>query len=132
VTVKTKEKGIKIYADARRHAVESDIKISNQVLLKQDRKDKLTPNLYEEPYDVIERSGNAVTITDGNHVKYKRNITHVKQYNNTNAELKEDSTSVIPEDATQTQSDESGGKDATETPIFSPGRPKRETKLPPS
>ena len=38
-----KKKQVKVYADERRHAQESSIKIGDRVLLKQNRGDMLTP-----------------------------------------------------------------------------------------
>ncbi|XP_048743047.1 uncharacterized protein K02A2.6-like [Ostrea edulis] len=119
----------KLYADARRQAKESDIGIGDKVLVKQDKQDKLTPNFYDEPYKVIEKSGNAITVTDGRNAKYKRTITHVKQYNDADGKNK-DCTSEIPEDCVPPQSDDTNLEDSNDTPVPSTSRPKREARLP--
>lgn len=68
-----------MYADKRRTARENDIQKGDEVLLKQDRQNKLTPTFREEPYKVMGKTGNAVVI-EQNGVQYKRNVTHVKRH----------------------------------------------------
>ena len=69
----------KYNADKTRHAKESEITEGNTVLLKQQAENKLSPTFKCEPYQVLSKRGNIVTIQrDG--VQYKRNITYVKKY----------------------------------------------------
>ena len=74
-----KQKG-KIYADTKRHAAESDLKVGDSVLVKQQRENKLTPNFQSNPYVVTDKRGNAITARDTNGTVIKRNVTHVKKY----------------------------------------------------
>ena len=75
-----KEKG-KLYADEKRCARElSDVKEGDSVLLRQDRKKKLTPTFRQEPYRVLDKSGNSVVVESPDGVQYKRNSTHVKKF----------------------------------------------------
>ncbi|XP_021353566.1 uncharacterized protein K02A2.6-like [Mizuhopecten yessoensis] len=69
----------KLYADGKRNARENDLKTGDDVLLRQERQNKLTPKYQEQPYTVKAKSGNSVLIErDG--VQYKRNVTHVKKF----------------------------------------------------
>ena len=70
----------KEYADAKRNAVESDIAVGDQVLLRQKQDNKLTTPFASDVYKVIEKNGNSVEIESPEGVRYKRNITHVKKY----------------------------------------------------
>lgn len=74
-----KEKG-KQYADATRHAKESEIKVGDEVLLKQKQTNKLTTPFESEPYKVVEKVDSSVTIQSPTGVKYKRNVAHTKPY----------------------------------------------------
>ena len=74
-----KEKG-KLYADEKRCARESDVKEGDKVLLRQDRKNKLTPTFRPEPYHVLDKTGNSVVVESPDGVQYKRNSTHVKKF----------------------------------------------------
>ena len=49
----TKEKG-KLYADEKLCACKSDVKEGDMVLLRKERKNKLTPTFRPEPYCVVE------------------------------------------------------------------------------
>lgn len=75
---KQKEKG-KSYGDEKRHAVQSDIKPGDKVLLKQNKENKLTTPFSYNPYVVQSKNGNSVVVESGG-VEYKRNVTHVKKY----------------------------------------------------
>ena len=74
-----KEKG-KLYADEKRRARESDVKEGDMVLLRQERKNKLTPTFRPEPYLVLDKTGNSVVVESPDGVQYKRNSTHVKKF----------------------------------------------------
>ena len=68
----------KIYADKKRNALESSIKVGDSVFLKNTRETgKLTPKFETTPYQVIEKRQGEVTIQkDG--VNYKRATSFVK------------------------------------------------------
>ena len=68
---------MKTYADKRRHTRQSKIKIGDKVLLKQRKRDMLTPNYDPRPYVVISVKGSMVTARRGDETK-TRNSSHCK------------------------------------------------------
>ena len=73
-----KRKG-KIYADNKRNAVESTIQTGDKVLMRQEKKNKLSTTFKSEPFTVIQKNGNQIVIRADSGVQYKRNVTHVKK-----------------------------------------------------
>lgn len=74
------KKGIaKYHADEQFQAKESDVAEGDKVLLKQRCKNKLSSNSDAEPYEVVSKKGNSVTVQKSG-ASYKRNVTHVKKY----------------------------------------------------
>jgi len=63
----------------------------DQVLVKQERKNKLSTPFAPEPYDVVTKTGNRVVVESPDGVQLMRNTTHVKKY---------EETSQNPEEAT--------------------------------
>ena len=80
-----KEKG-KCYGDMKRSAVNNDEQVGDKVLLKQNASDKFSTVYRSDPYTVIERNGNSVTVQNDN-TCYKRNVTHVKKFNSPNIDV---------------------------------------------
>lgn len=85
-----KEKG-KSYSDKRRNATTNNLKSGDQVLVKQNRANKLSTTFNPEPFTILEKHGNSVVVQSNEGEKYKRNVTHVKKFieresseNNTN------------------------------------------------
>lgn len=70
-----------MYSDKRRRAVESDIHTGAKVLVKQDREHKLSTPFNASPFKVVEMKGNSVVIESDEGVQYKRNVTHLKKFN---------------------------------------------------
>ena len=71
----------KRYADRRRRAVPSDVKVGDKVLVKiPKRSTKLSGVFFREPYTVVSVNGSQVTVrrTDGR--LFKRNSSFVKRY----------------------------------------------------
>jgi hypothetical protein len=62
-----KEKG-KIYADK----VESNIQAGDKVLVKQDKKNKLSTFFNQEPFRVLQKNGNSVLVEADTGIQYKR------------------------------------------------------------
>ncbi len=56
-----KEKS-RLYTDAKRRAEECELQPGDAVLLRQDKKNKLSTNYESEPYEVVQRQGNSVVI----------------------------------------------------------------------
>ena len=73
----------KWYADKKRNAQESDLAPGDQVLVKQERKNKLSTPFTPEPYDVVTKTGNSVVVESPEGVQPMRNTTHVKKYEET-------------------------------------------------
>ena len=115
-----KQKG-KDYADVKRHASYSPVVPGDKVLVKQEGGNKLSTTFHKEPFTLLDKSGNSVVVRDKDGVKYKRNSTFVKKFeennndqlrvednNDLNVPVKDsnvDSPSdVLPSEITKTQS----------------------------
>ncbi|CAB3979399.1 Transposon Tf2-9 poly [Paramuricea clavata] len=83
-----KEKGT-IYAVKKRNAVESNIQAGDKVLVKQDKKNKLSTFFNPEPFRVLQKNGNSILVEADTGVQYKRNITHLKKLVTPDAEENE-------------------------------------------
>ena len=70
----------KDYADLKRNAQESVIEVGDRVLIQQQKHDKLTARFEADPYRTVDRSGNQITVESPAGVRYKRNISHTKKY----------------------------------------------------
>ncbi len=70
----------KEYADKRRNAKESEIKVGDTVLVKQQKQNKLTTRFSKTPYVVVSRTGTKVTAENANH-RITRNVSHFKRIN---------------------------------------------------
>ena len=71
-----KEKG-KLYADEKRRAEECQLKEGDLVLLKQN---KLCAESESSPYSVVRKSGNSIAIKSKDDVRYKRNVTQMRKF----------------------------------------------------
>ena len=72
-----KEK-MKEYVDRSRKAVENDLKVGDEVLVKNDKKGKLDTNFKEEKFVVAAKAGSQITVKNGEK-EYKRNSTFLKK-----------------------------------------------------
>ena len=86
---------VKRYADKKRNAQESDLAPGDQVLVRQERKNKLSTPFAPEPYDVVTKTGNSVVVESPDGVQLMRNTTHVKRYEETSQNPEE--TSPLPD-----------------------------------
>ena len=82
----------KQYADASRNATMSEVKQGDLVLMKQDKKNKLSTTFERQLYKVKEKKGNQVFVSDSDHPLREfwvlhRNTTEVKQYHPTDDQL---------------------------------------------
>ena len=68
----------KAYADARRGAKYSNTNIGDDVLVKQEKQNKLTTTFSPVPYKVLDKKGNSQQIESSDGVQYSRNTSHVK------------------------------------------------------
>ncbi len=94
----------KLYVDHRRGVKNSQLEVGDQVLMRQEKTDKLTTTFSPVPYAVVSRKGNDVTIEDSRGTQYERNTTFMKNFSvrTTNDIPVEDQTE------TETESTESG------------------------
>ena len=86
---------VKRYADKKRNAQECDLAPGDQVLVRQERKNKLSTPFAPEPYDVVTKTGNSVVVESPDGVQLMRNTTHVKRYEETSQNPEE--TSPLPD-----------------------------------
>ena len=75
VKVKTKT-----YADRAANAKPSDIAVGDQVLVRQERKDKFSTPFNPTPYRVVSKTGNSVMVEAPGGTQYSRNASHVKRF----------------------------------------------------
>lgn len=89
----SKEKG-KQYADAKRHAKQSEIKEGDEVWLKKLVKtNKLAPTFEPIPYKVIERKGAEILVEDSEtNKRYRRNVSHAIMVPNQQPSTEKDDT----------------------------------------
>ena len=86
-TVNEKEKG-KLYVDTKKRAQDSQIQEGDQVLVKQERQNKLSTPFKPSPFTVIQKQGSSVVIVDGRS-QYHRNVTHLKKFYDSRGSLPE-------------------------------------------
>ena len=67
------------YVDTKRHAVESQVEVGDQVLLRNTKTNKLSINCDPSTFEVIDRI-TKVTLTKKDGVEVKRNASFVKKY----------------------------------------------------
>ncbi|KAK2578228.1 hypothetical protein KPH14_001387 [Odynerus spinipes] len=73
-----KEKG-KQYYDKVHHVKENTVKPGDQVLVRGQKKNKLSTNFGSEKFTITGREGNTVTLESDNGKEYKRNVSHVQK-----------------------------------------------------
>ena len=78
----TRKERNKEYADHRRHVKKSDIAIGDYVLVRQEKRNKLTTNFNPAPYKVIKRTGVEITAQRNNGHRITRNVSHFKKVKN--------------------------------------------------
>ena len=69
----------KIYADSRRGARYSEVLPGDQVLVQQEKKNKLSTRFSPIPYTVVSKHGNSLIVQSQEGVQYSRNTTNVKK-----------------------------------------------------
>ena len=75
----TRKERNKEYADHRRKAKKSEIEIGDYVLVRQQRKNKLTANFNPEPCKVVKKTGVEIIAQRNNDQKITRNVSHFKK-----------------------------------------------------
>ncbi len=77
---KAKQEYNKQFADNKRNVKENYFKIGDHVIVKQERKNKLTPNFSPMPYVVVERQHSRVTAKARNGHTITTNVSHFKKF----------------------------------------------------
>lgn len=114
---------MRTYADARRHTQPCNLQTGDAVLVKQQRKNKLTPPFCPRPYQVTARKGSMVTAGRGDH-RITRNSSHFKSVTG-------DVPSPLLADEGEEDDDiEEGGNDAMAGPPTPRAAPSRSTGSP--
>ncbi|XP_044183875.1 uncharacterized protein LOC122964378 [Acropora millepora] len=70
----------KAYADKAANGKPSDITVCDQVLVRQERKDKFSMPFNPTPYCVVSKTGNSVIVEAPSGTQYSRNTSHVKRF----------------------------------------------------
>ena len=70
----------KSYAAKAANAKPSHIAVGDQVLARQERKDKLSTPFNPTPYRVVSKTGNSVIVEAPGGIQYSRNTSHVKRF----------------------------------------------------
>ena len=78
----------KQYADAKRNAKTSDVKPNDMVLLRQEKKNKLSATFATQLCKVQDKKGNQVIISDRKNPErvFHRNTTEVKRYHSSDVQ----------------------------------------------
>lgn len=80
----------KEYADQRRHAQDNKLEEGDYVLMRQPKTDKLSPTFGYVPSPIVERKGNSITIQTPDNVRYTRNSTFFKKFQEKDLTSKKD------------------------------------------
>lgn len=67
----------KSYADKRRGAKQSNLTVGDQVLVRQPKRNKLTPRFFPKPYEITDVKGTMITARRKEH-QITRNCSHFK------------------------------------------------------
>ena len=70
----------KAYADIHRRASPSSIELGDEVLVQQDKTNKLSTAFNPNPCKVVSKTGNSLVVESPTGNQYSRNTSHVKQY----------------------------------------------------
>ena len=69
----------KSYADSWRGARPSEVLPGDQVLVQQEKRDKLSTRFNPTPYTVVSKHGNSLIVQSQEGAQYSRNTAHVKK-----------------------------------------------------
>ncbi|XP_038059532.1 uncharacterized protein K02A2.6-like [Patiria miniata] len=70
----------KMYADTRRNTKYSDVQIGDQVLVRQEKTNKLSTPFIPDPFTVVSKTGNSVVVASPEGAQYSRNTSHVRKF----------------------------------------------------
>ena len=86
----------KDYVDTKRQKVESQVEVGDQVLLRNTKANKLSPNYDPSPCEVMDRNRGEVTSRKKDGVKVKRNVSFVNKYQENGTTESESATPLQP------------------------------------
>ena len=78
---KTRQERNREYANQRRNTRKSDLQVGDYVLVRQEKKNKLTANFNHKLYKVIKKTGSEILAQSKDGHIVKRNVSHFKQIN---------------------------------------------------
>ena len=78
---KTRQERNREYANQRRNTRKSDLQVGDYVLVRQEKKNKLTANFNHKPYKVIKKTGSEILAQSKDGHIVKRNVSHFKRIN---------------------------------------------------
>ncbi|CAB4027669.1 uncharacterized protein K02A2.6-like [Paramuricea clavata] len=78
---KTRQERNREYANQRRNTRKSDLQVGDYVLVRQEKKNKLTANFNHKPYKVIKKTGSEILAQSKDGHIAKRNVSHFKRIN---------------------------------------------------
>ena len=70
----------KAYADIHRRASPTSIELGDEVLVQQEKTNKLSTAFNPNPFKVVSKTGNSLVVVSPTGNQYSRNTSHVKQY----------------------------------------------------
>ena len=68
------------HADKFMNARPSDVQVGDQVLVRQEKKDKFSTPFNPSPFQVVSKTGNSVVVESQGGTQYSRNTSHVKKF----------------------------------------------------
>ena len=91
------------YADKERGAKPSEVGVGDQVLMRQEKTNKLDTPFAPVPLTVVAKTGNSLVVESQEGAKYSRNTTHVKRFHTENE-------NVIEQDQTKEKGENSSAE----------------------
>ena len=85
----------KDYVNTEKHAVESQVEVGDQILLRNTKTNKMSPNYDASPCDVMDRNRGDITLRKTDGLEIKRNVSFVNKYQE-NGTSESESESVAP------------------------------------
>ena len=70
----------KAHADKFMNVRPSDVQVGDQVLVRQEKKDKFSTPFNPSPFQVVSKTGNSVVVESQGGTQYSRNTSHVKKF----------------------------------------------------
>ena len=119
---------MKMYTNTKHHTKPSDLQVSDHVLVKQPKTDKLTPPYNPKPFTIIKRKGSMFTAQQGCQ-QIVRNSSHFRRmhnYQTASDEEEEEENDTVPDtntDTTWTDHQDSEPQSPQETLMQSPKTP---------